>query len=508
MSFHSLPSPGTSISILIVEDSNTAIAMIRHSLESAGSSPRMKFVESLAEARGWLDENTPDLAIVDLMLPDGKGTALISPDREHAPFPVIVLTGAGNEIEAVEAIKNGALDYLVKTAEVLSNLPRAVERCLREWGHIVRHRLAEEALRESEERFRSIFTNAAAGMAVVSPQRRIIEVNPAACRFTGYSAEELINRNVDDLIHPEDKGSIVGMYDDIFSQRVSAIDCERRYLRKDGSHVWGHVSLARVMTGEMSPSYCIALVQDITARKEMEEKLLQANRELDAFVHTVSHDLRSPLTPIIGYAQFLQEQYSDRLDGAAMEMLGEVRRQGERMHAMLEDLLMLATVGGLERPEVPVNCGEVLQEIMADLANDMNAAGVTLDVCDLPDLFIPKTLCVQILDNLVKNALHYASSGPVEVRGERSGDNVRLSVRDHGPGVPDEEKSRIFELFYRGSIGCKSRGTGIGLATVQKIARHYGGYAWVEDAPGGGSIFFVELVDGGGGCSSPCLGGE
>ena len=489
---------GTVINVLIVEDSETAVAMIRHSLESSGGSLCLTVVKSIAEARVWLGENTPDIAIVDLMLPDGKGTALIHQNRERANYPAIVLTGAGNEVEAVEAMKSGAMDYLVKTPAVLSDLPRVVDRCLREWGHIVRHRLAEVALRESEERFRSIFTSAAAGMVVVSPQRRIIEANPAFCRFIGYTADELTGRLVDDICVAEDRCRIAEMYADLLAQRVPSLDCERRYLRKDGTLVWGHVSLACVLSGEKGGGYCVALVQDITARKEMEEKLLLLNRELDAFVHTVSHDLRSPLTPIMGYAQFLQEQYSGTLDATAMEVLGEVRRQGERMHAMLEDLLRLATVGGLERPDAPVSCSQIIQELIADMGRVVAATGATLDVAELPELYIPKTLCMQIFDNLVGNALQYGGGGAVEVRGERSGDRVRLSVRDHGPGVPDEEKSRIFELFYRGSCGSRTNGTGIGLATVQKIARHYGGYAWVEDAPGGGSIFLVELMDGGG----------
>ncbi len=498
MSLENLPGRGKRITILIVEDSETAIAMIRHSIESAIDMVRLEFVRSLGDARRWLEVNRPDMAIVDLMLPDGKGTSLIHHDRDAAQFPVIVLTGAGNEVEAVDAIKLGALDYLVKTSEVLADLPRVIDRCLREWGYIVRHRQAENALRESEERFRSIFFNAAAGMVVVSPQRRIIEVNPAFCRFTGYDADELHDRPIDDLSHPEEAARISAMYDTLFAMREHAIDCERRYLRRDGSYVWGHVSVACVQSGERGALYSIALVQDITSRREMEEKLLLANRELDAFVHTVSHDLRSPLTPIIGYTQFIREQYASCLDDAALEMLTEVRRQGERMGSMLEDLLHLATVGGLETPPVPVSCNEVMVEVMANLTAEMTARGVSVEVADLPDLRIPRTLCMQIFDNLVGNAIHYAGNGWVEVTGERCSGTVRLSVRDHGPGVPDEEKSRIFELFYRGYTGRATAGTGIGLATVQKIARHYGGYAWVEDAPGGGSIFNVELVDGGG----------
>lgn len=497
MSFHNLYGPEKRINILLVEDSEIAIVLIGKSLEPIGASLSLKVVNSVGEARAWLEVNTPDLAIVDLMLPDGKGTSLITQERDQAPFPIIVLTGAGNEIEAVEAMKAGALDYLVKTPEVLTNLPRVVERTLREWGHVIRHRQAEEALRESEDRFRSIFFTAAAGMVVISPDRRIIQVNPALCRFTGYSAEELLNLRIDELSHAEDRPNISAIYDDLFACRQNSFDCERRYRRKDGSSVWGHVSVSCVMAGDYVPAYCIALLQDVTDRKEMEARLLLANRELDAFVHTVSHDLRSPLTPIISYVQLLQEQYEPILDAPALEMLAQVRRQGERMNAMLEDLLMLATVGGIEAPMFPVSGNEVLREVLLGLAAELHAAGVDVDAGAIPDVRIPKTLCTQIFDNLIGNAIHYAGCGPVEVRGERRGDIVRISVRDHGPGVDPGEKNRIFELFYRGEAGQKTRGTGIGLATVQKIARHYGGSAWVEDAPGGGSIFNVELLDGG-----------
>lgn len=483
------------INLLLVEDSETATVLIRESLEPLGSAFFLHLASTLEEARGWLSSNVPDLVIVDLMLPDGKGTSLLGEDGKPSPFPVVVLTGAGNEVEAVEAIKHGALDYLVKTPEVLADLPRVVERCLREWGHIVRHRLSEAALRESEERFRTIFFTAAAGIVLISPSRRIIQVNPAFCRFTGYQGEELLNRMIDELNHTDDNDRIIAMYDDLFSLRISSLDCERRYLKKDGSYVWGHVSIASVNAVDGTPAYCIALVQDITGRKEMEEKLLLANRELDAFVHTVSHDLRSPLTPILAYVQLLQDQYSAVLDDSAKEMLQEVRRQGERMHSMLVDLLSLATVGGIESPLYPVSCKEVLNEVLLGLSADLSAANVRVEAGDLPALMVPKTLCTQIFDNLLANAIHYAGKGPVEVSGTRNGQAVRLSVRDHGPGVADEEKSSIFELFYRGTSGRKTRGTGIGLATVQKIARRYGGSAWVEDAPGGGSIFNVELLD-------------
>lgn len=492
---HSPPSGNIyrQVSLLLVQSATDMTALVRDSLARVEVPFSIHAVTSLAAARGWLDENTPDLVIADLHLPDGRGTSLLPFDKSSAYFPIIFTVDSGHEVEVVAAIKAGAMDYILKTPEALAKISKVIERALRQWGYVVRQRLTEDALRESEERFRSIFQTAAAGMVVISPYKNILQVNPAFCKFTGYSEEELLAGNMLDLACPDDRSALLSMYNSLFSLQTRSIDCERCFIRKDGSTVWGHVSVACILGGDGRPAYAIALVQDISRRKALEEELLQANKELDAFVHTVSHDLRSPLTPIIGYAQFIQDEYAAELPPAVTDMLAEILSQGERMHQMLEDLLALATVGRVEPPTQSVCGDEVLQEVLLHFSAGQPGDTEVEVTAPLPDVLMPKTLYLQILDNLVGNALHYAAGKPVEVYGERKGAVVRVCVRDHGPGVPDEEKQKIFNLFSRGSTGKKLTGTGIGLAIVQKIARRHNGSAWVEDAPGGGSIFVVEL---------------
>lgn len=483
------------ITLLLVEPSDDVALMVEDALAPVAATVKMVRALNLVEARSWLDHYTPDIAVVDTVLPDGRGFSLLHPDKSTAPFPLVLLTEAGCEAEVVDAIKAGAVDYLIKSPELLANLPRIVDRALRQWGYIIRQRLTEDALRESENRFRSIFNTAAAGMILISPFHNIVQVNPAFCRFIGFDESEVLNRSIFDFTHPDDRERIKQLYEDMFSQNLGSADCERRYLRKDGTTVWGHVSIACVTGVDGRPSYCIALIQDISLRKALEEQLLLANRELDAFVHTVSHDLRSPLTPIIGYLQFIFEQHADLLKPPLDEMLQEVLKEGERMYDMLEDLLALATVGSVTPPSEPVCGNEVMRTVLLRYSACMDK-GREVKFKSLPDILMPRTLYLQILDNLVGNALHYSGEGDVEVSGTRKSGIVSLSVRDHGPGVPDEEKERIFELFYRGSAGKKKAGTGIGLATIKKIAMLHNGRAWVEDAPGGGSIFKVEIYDG------------
>jgi len=483
------------ITLLLVSGSDQFANEIKSILSTMQPEVYPAIARTLAEARSWLDNNTPDLAIVDLNLPDGKGTLLLPFDRSIAHFPIVLMSDAGNEIEAVDAIKAGALDYLVKSPELFSELKLVIERSLKQWGFILRQRLIEDALRDSEERFRSIFYTAAAGMVLVSPLMSIMQVNPAFCRFTGYDEDELLNRKIYEFAHPEDQNKVAAMYEELFSLRQGSIDCERRFVTKTGDYVWGHVSLSCIIGSDCSPAYSIALVQDISLRKALEEKLLLANRELDSFVHTVSHDLRSPLTPIIGYIQFISEQYSAELSPQVIEMLDEVLCQAERMNSMLEDLLALSTVGSVEPPLSPTRGEEVLKNILLRFSSEFSPDGTTIDITTLPDIRIPKTLYQLILDNLVSNAIRYSGKDKVEVRGELNEGAVRLTVRDYGPGVAGDEKERIFNLFYRGTTGQRVSGTGIGLATVQKIARLYKGRAWVEDAPGGGSLFIVEMFD-------------
>jgi signal transduction histidine kinase len=241
----------------------------------------------------------------------------------------------------------------------------------------------------------------------------------------------------------------------------------------------------------------LTLLRQLAAEQAIaNEELAGANRELEAFVFTVSHDLRSPLAPILGYAELLQDTYKGRiLDNQAIDFLETIQIQGHRMMALMEDLLTLAQVGHLERPEEPVDVQEVVRQVQNNLSSSIASTNIEVRIGGLPKLLVSEVLLNQIFDNLIGNAVRYAGEkgGPIEVGGKKSDGRVQLFVRDHGPGIPEEQRERIFEVFYRGSTGKSVSGTGVGLATVKKIAKLYGGSAWVEETPGGGATFCVEM---------------
>lgn len=241
----------------------------------------------------------------------------------------------------------------------------------------------------------------------------------------------------------------------------------------------------------------LAVYRDITERKLVEEKLRDANRELDAFAGTVAHDLRSPLTPIIGFASYLHSEYGKALNHEACALLQEIQEQAQRMAAIMEDLLVLSRVGKIEATSAPLPLAPVLERVLADFAEPLRARGFIVRVDELPALLLPETYLFELFTNLVGNALRYGAGAEpyLEIGSHRQTGRWRLFVRDHGPGVAETEREHIFEPFYRGQAVRDTPGTGIGLATVRKIVRLVGGRIWIEETPGGGCTCVIEIPD-------------
>jgi PAS domain S-box-containing protein len=365
---------------------------------------------------------------------------------------------------------------------------------------ILLRRRAQKELERQKERVDLLLNSTAEAIYGLDPQGICTFCNPATLRLLGYQQEsDLLGRNIHELIHhtrsdgshcPADECRIFQAY-----SRNAPLHLEGEILwRTDGTsfpaEIWSHP----IRKGKETIGAVVTFL-DITERRRAEAKMDEALQELNSFVYTVSHDLRSPLTSILGFSEVLQMRYANNLDETACMALDEIQHQGRRMSAMIEDLLALAKVGNLPLPEAPIDTNEVLQEVLRTISDQIANSDLVVRLKHLPPVRVPRTLLSQIFVNLIGNALCYAGpeGGPIEVGGTQDRSKVRFYVRDHGPGIPPEERQRIFEVFYRGTTGAKASGTGIGLATVIKIAMHYGGRAWVEPTQGGGATFWVEM---------------
>ncbi len=386
------------------------------------------------------------------------------------------------------------------------------------FANALERRRGENELRLAHQQLLDIIDFLPDATFVVDRQGKVVAWNRAVEEMTGVSKEEMIGRGdhayavpfygdrrpvLLDLIGVSDPQDLGGY--EVVKREKEALVVEKFFpcvYGGQGAYVWAKASPLFDRDGNLSGA--IESIRDITDRIEAQKQLEASCREMEAFVYTVSHDLRSPLTPIIGYADYIREEYKDRLDTQALKCLEEIGVSGHKMVKLMEDLLSLAKVGQLESPEDPVEADRVVQQVLENLSTEILKAGVNIVRGALPLIRVPETLLYQVFSNLIGNAVLYAGTagGPIEIGGERSKETVLFHVRDHGPGIPAPERDRIFEVFFRGTGGRDSAGTGIGLATVRKIARRYGGEATVEETPGGGATFRVRMRDAAGRCAA------
>jgi PAS domain S-box-containing protein len=279
--------------ILLVEDEEAQAELVRRAFSEASRAGqvRLTVAGSLAEARACLSESTPDLVIADWILPDGRGTELLPANGERYPYPVVLMSGHGGEQLAVEAIKAGAVDYVVKSAAALAAMPRIAERALREWGYIVERVEAEQALRESEEKLRGIIEHSTDGIALADEEGTIIEWNPGAERITGLEPTEVLGHpiwDVLDWLSPEERRTPQARE----QFEVMALDLLRTgqapWLERfpeaeiecpDGDRRIIQTSVFVIQTGQ---GYRVSgIVRDITQRVRMEEEREKLIAELE-----------------------------------------------------------------------------------------------------------------------------------------------------------------------------------------------------------------------------------
>jgi PAS domain S-box-containing protein len=267
--------------ILVVEDDPGLTQLFGDRLERAGIG--CDAVASGQACLDWLEQHSPDILLLDYVLPDMLAPALVDQlwKADRLP-PFIVITGHGDERVAVELMKLGARDYLVKDSLLLDRLPAVVKRTLQEVENERRLATTEAALRHSENLFRRTFDEAPAGTAIVNLNLFFLRANAAFCRFIGYTEEELRGLRFAQITHPDDIAASVEQARQLLTGETAEFVMEKRYVRKDGAVVWGHVSVRLIRDAEGRPLHLIPIIQDITERKQTEEALRDANQKLRA----------------------------------------------------------------------------------------------------------------------------------------------------------------------------------------------------------------------------------
>ncbi len=356
-------------------------------------------------------------------------------------------------------------------------------------------RRSREALRASEERFRSIFENAGAGMATVSPDGSFLQVNPALCAFLGYTEPELLEMNVTDVTHPDDLEASLRIITEALAGRSRVADLEKRYVRKDGAIVWGHLSVTWLVGADRKPTYAVSLIQDITERKRLEEQLRQSQRleSVGTLAGGVAHDFNNILTGILGYAEMLKLGAHPPNVLQAAQVIGKAARRGAEL---TQQLLGFARKG--KQQDVPVDLHATIRDVVAllDRTIDKKIRIATRLEAEGALLLGDPGQIQQVILNLALNARDAMPEGgdlkfttaTAQVDGGR---HLLVSVADTGAGISAEIRGRIFEPFF--TTKERGKGTGMGLAMVYGIIKSHGGFIRLDTEPGRGTTFHVYL---------------
>jgi PAS domain S-box-containing protein len=377
---------------------------------------------------------------------------------------------------------------------------------------------AEEALRESEERFRGTFKNAAVGIAHLDPTTgHFLRLNEKYCTIVGYPHDELMQKTVHDITHPDDMDKGDAGTHPVFT-------LEKRFLRKDGSTVWVDLSVSFQPDADEKPAYCISILQDISQRKQLEDELRQAkeaaeaaNRAKDEFLANVSHEIRTPMNAILGMTDLALDT---ELTDDQRQYLRTVRSAADNLLGMINDLLDFAKIGAgkLELALGDFSLRAMVGDTLRALAVRAHTRRLELIYQvqpDVPDALVGDAGRLrQILLNLVGNAIKFTDTGEVEVRVEAGSGGcqrpvealpeqqgvdtlrspeafLRFTVRDTGIGIPRDRQDAIFQAFAQADSSTTRRygGTGLGLTIAARLVALMGGTITVDSAPGQGSTF-------------------
>ena len=510
--------------ILQLEDDPVDSQLALRLLREGGLDVRIDRVHTFAAFQQFLYHNPPALILADYTVPGVdvlKALHLARQVRPHVPF--VFLSGTLGEDVAIETLKMGATDYVLK--QRIGRLVPAVRRALQEAEEQSRRKQIEQDLDESEGRYRALL-ELAPDAVVVYQDWRLVYVNAAALRLCGAtSLDEIWGKQILDFLSPEDREAARHRGERVLQGAAIPLH-ETRVRRLDGQEVPVEAAGSRVeWQGEPAVQ---TIMRDITERKRIEqelraarEQLLHANASLEQtvqartaelreamedlhrFSYAIMHDMRAPLRAMHSFASLMRQECTGCDLPQNLEFLRRIETAAERLDNLIRDALSYSQVLQQRLPLEPIALGTLVQEMIESYPNlQPSAADVSVDGL-LPTVLGNKAALTQCFSNLLGNAVKFAKPGTkpqICVRAETldpqlaSAPNqmVRLWIEDNGIGIAPEHQTHIFEMFHR-LHQPQYEGTGIGLAIVRKAVERMGGRVGLESAAGKGSRFWLDL---------------
>jgi len=391
-----------------------------------------------------------------------------------------------------------------------------------QYVEITERKQAEEALRINEEKLNQIINSSPVGICTVDMLGNFITTNPEYERMVGYAKEELVGLSFYDVTHPNDRPKNKKLFQDMFSLETTDFSMEKRYIRKDGEEINVSVHAIGIRDAEGNVRFGTAFVEDITERKQAEEQIKELNRtleqrikdrtrqletvnnELESFAYSVSHDLRAPLRSMDGFSVALLEDYADKFDDQGKDYLQRVRNASKRMAQLIDGILELSRTTRSEVKWERINLSALTKSIMTDLHKSQpeRRVGCIIE----PDLYangdvrLLRAAIQNLLDNAFKftgrcdqGKIEFGVLPPSETDESSQTPNPTYFIRDNGAGFDMTYADKLFGVFQRLHGADEFPGTGVGLATVERILHRHGGRIWAEAGVDEGATFYFTL---------------
>ncbi len=504
------------IEVLYVEHHASDIDLTRRHINQYAPQIHITTLSTAEEALKLLPMNETEQAkfeviILDYRMPGLNAlefTKIIRQERK-LQMPVILVTGQGNEEVAIQALKLGVNEYLVKRDNYLYRLPSMIMNSHQHYQLIQK----QAALAVSEENYKRLFNENADGITIFNIRENelpsiILDVNAGAADMLGYSKEELmkINPNIFETdIDPEKIGRRI---EELKTKGCS--NFETTLQRKNGDKIF--VDVKSLVINYSNQPAIMNIARDITERKRVEQELIiakehaeESDRLKSAFLANMSHEIRTPMNGILGFSELLKEP---GLSGEEQrKYIKIIEKSGARMLNILSEIMDISKMesGQMDVSLQETNINERLKDTYILLKPEANSKRIDLSFkCNLSDedaiTLTDSNKLYSILTNLVKNAIKYTDKGSIEFGCERVETRHALSllqfyVKDTGIGIPKDRQEAIFERFIQADIkDIQARqGAGLGLSIAKAFVEMLGGRIWVDSEVGVGSTFYFTL---------------
>jgi len=377
---------------------------------------------------------------------------------------------------------------------------------------ITARKQAEMALRESEQRYHALAKAAPVGIFRTDLEGHCVYVNECWQDLAGMKLAQALGAGWAAALHEDDRQHVFDeWYQAAQAQRSFRIEC--RFRKPDGKVTWVLTQAEAERDANAQVVGYVGTVTDISVRKQAEVKvanqrdmleelvaertaeLSYSNRELESFSYSVSHDLRSPLRAIDGFSQALLEDYGDRFDETGQDYLHRVRAASQRMGDLIDALLMLSRVSRHTVERKPVVLSRLANDAVAELQRNNPDRQIEILIADNLQVEGDMNLLRTLLENLFSNAWKYTTTirhARIEFNAREENGETVYFIRDNGVGFNMRYVNKLFGAFQR-LHGAEFEGTGIGLATVQRVVQHHGGRVWAEGETGKGATFYFTL---------------